>query len=153
MKIESQIGDTKAQQEGVWITYPGTDGQFLIVYENAPEPRKFFRDELSKARRRTRAAMIPTSVIEQITMARLVNCLVKDWRNLELDDKPFPFTPENCAFLMKIPAYADFISQEAADIENFGGNVEGSPASAELKSGALVEPGIRNEQAVPATAG
>jgi hypothetical protein len=155
MDISKIIGDKPKQEEGAWIKL-NEEVSFLVVYSDSRKPRNFFVSGFSKLRQKSRGKVPPIDKQQELTLDMLVKHVVKGWRGLEQKDPndpdgkkmiPFDYSEENCRKLLEdSTAIRDFISAEAADIENFGGSLdgegeedqEGGP-SGEMKSRSAVE--------------
>lgn len=125
MDIQKIFGDSAKQQDGIWAKHE-TGAEFLIVYSESKECRDFTSKEMSKARMKNRYRRdIPAEKMTEITLDLLVRKIVKDWKGLENKGQPFPFSPDNCRYLLENSAVLrDFVSAEAADPENFGIKLE-----------------------------
>ncbi len=139
MDIDKVAGSASAQEEGVWVDYLGTDWRFKVRYARSKKARQWIRNATHKASRKLRNPQdMPPEVSDKITMDWLANYIIQGWSGITSSGKALPFSAEACAVLLeKVPDVADFISNAAQDITNFGGevgSVEGSAAQAELKS-------------------
>lgn len=154
MDIAKVIGDKDSQQEGEWIEFK--EGvKFLLVYSDSKKPRTFFMNGFSKLRRKAHGKIPHADKQAELTLDMLVEHVVKGWEGLEQRDPsspkeepimvPFEYSKQNCRTLLEqSTVLRDFIAAEAADIENFGGNLEEDEAAeedgpkGELKSSAPV---------------
>lgn len=153
MDIANVIGNRDSQKEGEWIEYK--EGvRFLLVYSDSKKPRTFFMNGFSKLRRKAHGKLPAAEKQAELTLDMLVEHVVKDWEGLEQRDPnstpeepkmiPFPYSKQNCRTLLEqSTVLRDFVAQEAADLDNFGGNVDAAEEESneedgpkgELKSG------------------
>lgn len=120
MEISKLFGDKASQEEGKWVTHE-TGAEFKIRYSESKEARNYVTKRMSRARQKSRKAVVGGEAMAEITMDLLVLHIVTDWRKLEQDGQPFPYSQKNCRYLLEnAPALADFISVQAQDPENFG---------------------------------
>lgn len=139
MDILEYIGDSKSEQDGVWIDYTAEDGetaQFLIAATGNPRHTR----ELSRLQDKYAAEIRRGSntIHERIGREAAAKALLLDWRGLKKGEEPFPYSAENALFLLarSIPLRT-FVFDQASRSSNFA-QAEEEAAKAELKSGAPV---------------
>lgn len=108
MKISSVAVDPKAIEDGAWVKdLPEMDDLELKCRgQNSMAWRSVFRKEINKLPRnlRNRPDGLPLAVQDKINNKCLVEAGVVDWKNLELDDGPKPFSKELLAALIGDPS-------------------------------------------------
>ncbi len=88
--------DPKAEMEGTWETYPGTDMQFLIGRTSSPKYEAAIRTVRKKTRNRGQDELTERESKDLLAGAIAGNLLL-GWKNVEAEDS----TVEN-------PKYIDF---------------------------------------------
>lgn len=111
--------DEKMEREGVWTDLGlRTDSEFLLgsIYSARFQLTQsaMLREERLVA---NAAKTLTADDIEQRQVdfeCRLYACIVRGWKNVELDGKPFEYSPENAYELLRRSAPLRFIIKEHA---------------------------------------
>jgi len=113
----------KEQTEGRWVPYV-EDIEFLIARWNNPAHRskqhKLSKPHLRQIRKQN------TKVGEQVARKAMVGTVLLDWKNIEDNGEPIPFSVEKALEYMTDPAYEHlytFILGEAMDDEAYMADV------------------------------
>jgi len=120
MKLNIVATDQKAENEGVWVTYPHNEEiQIKIVRFNSKPVQKKFEQLYKLNRKALRSKKAQLEVMHQV----IAENVLKDWKGLEMEDgKPFKHSLENAKKLVSEEAYHDFVDwiiEESQNMYNF----------------------------------
>ena len=135
MDIKTITTSTETK-EGVWIPYPDdSDVSFKLAYTGENEYVDYTTERLTKARRGRRD--VPQERVRAIMIDALSKFIVRDWKGLESDGKPWPYSVENAKNLLTSSTkLRDFVVNEASEMDNFSKN-GASAEPEETATGAL----------------
>jgi hypothetical protein len=110
-----EIGGLQREDFQVWVPF-GDDAEVLIQYV----PREVLQQIRRKATRITWDRKHQKE--EQFDPIKADELLgrnaVKDWKGLTMNGEPYPYSPENCDFLMrKWVEFARFVNEVCVDLE------------------------------------
>lgn len=118
-----------SKQDGTWIEYG--DARFLIASAHSPAYKKALRNRVAK---------IPAHLLksqpqlaEKAAADVMATHVLLDWQGVTEDGKPLDPTPENRRKALDIPAFSDWVAEQAMNLANFQAEGEADDAAA-LKS-------------------
>ena len=121
MEIKGFIGDEEKQKQGVWVTHPDGDAEFLIAYWYSPAPRRFSEQQYAKNRRKAKKGLFPQELRDEIALETVVRHILKDWRGLTDNGEAFEYSQvRERELLTNGVELRNWIAEEAQDGENFG---------------------------------
>ena len=111
--------DPAAEDEGVW-TALGGDAEVRLARIGNRRYREALAARLKPYRRAIRAGSMPEEAIEKLVTEAVCETVLLDWRNLELDGEPVPYSPARALELLSDPAMRDLrdlVVELAGDME------------------------------------
>lgn len=120
-----------SKQDGTWIEYG--DARFLIASAHSPAYKKALRARVSK---------IPAHLLksqpqlaEKAAADVMATHVLLDWEGVTENGKPLEPTSEARRAALDIPAFSDWVAEQAMNLANFQAEGEADDAAA-LKSDA-----------------
>lgn len=102
------------KQNGTWIEYG--DARFLIASAYAPEYKKALRKRMGKIP--THLLKSQPALAEKAAADVMATHVLLDWEGVTEDGQAKAPTPENRRAAMEIPAFADWVAEQAMNIAN-----------------------------------
>ena len=109
-----EIGILKIKDYKLWLKF--LDAEVLMRYVNIEELRDIYKraSKTSWDRRHQKTEELDAAEAN----IQLGRAAVKDWNNITLDGEEFPYTPDNCDFLMsKWGEFSKFVNDSCSDIQ------------------------------------
>lgn len=118
--------NTKLEEEGTWVPYPYDEKieVLLVRFNSKPVQKKF--EQLYKVNRK---ALRSKKLQGEITRQVIAEDILKDWKGLEEDGKPFKYSKENALKLVNDPSAHDFVDWICDESQNLLNFVEGEDLS------------------------
>lgn len=112
MDIKKQYGTSeKLENEGVWV--PMGDGcQVKIARAGNKENRELIKRLVAPHKVALRNNRLPEDTLDTLTIEAMATTILLDWKGMEEDGKPVPYTKENAVRLLT--DYKDFRDQVSA---------------------------------------
>lgn len=128
MDFSTFRADTE-KENGVWIEYG--DARILIASANAAAYKKALRKKVAKIPQH----LIRTQpkIAEKAAADVMAEHILLNWEGLTDGGQPVEATPENRRKYLDIPAFADWVSEQAMNLANFQTEDEAADVAA-LKS-------------------
>lgn len=142
MNIASITPLPSLETAGKW--FPFEDAEVLIAPNQNPAHREALA-KLAKTKYRRALRKSDTTALEQMTCEAMVDTVLLNWKGLtetkDSKEVEIPFTRENALRLLKIVAFREFVSEEAANLSNFTAQ-EDEALKGDLKRISAMEPGV-----------
>jgi len=112
--------DAKKEQEGVWRDDIAEDIKIKIARIGNPNYQKKFQTLSKPHRRAIRRGTLSDDVAEKLLIQCLAETIVLDWKNIEVNGKPFPYSVENAIKLLTdLPELRNTINDIANELEGY----------------------------------
>ena len=105
--------DPRLEVDGVEVQLG--DATLTIARLNNPRAAAAY----ARNERRHRGAVVSEKIRETEMTEVLADCVLLDWKNVEMDGKPLEPTRENKIAALQIKDFADFVIEHARDFENY----------------------------------
>lgn len=86
---------------GVWVDL-GDGAQVKVARHGNPNHKRVVRELLKPYKQQVRNETLSDEIAERIQKDALIECLLLDWRGIELDGEELPFNRENVAKALQI---------------------------------------------------
>lgn len=103
------------KQNGTWIEYG--DARFLIASAYAPEYKKALRKRMAKIPGHLLKSQ--PALAEKAAADTMATHVLLDWEGVTDNGKPTEPTPENRRAALDIPAFSDWVAEQAMNLGNF----------------------------------
>jgi len=122
MDFKSVATDLEKESKGVWETYPGTDGEFLIARIRNQNFEDFALKLSEPHRQKARSGKLRESRARYIIAPAVAKHILLGWRKVQLDGKDVKYSPEKAMEFLQDKQYRDFyewVLKIANDGENY----------------------------------
>lgn len=119
-ELDSLFVDPEVGQEGVWVDFYGGSQLKLASIESMK-----YKSTMAKLARQHRIQLDEanedsTELVQKITAEALAKCVLLDWKGIQIDGKPVPYTWQvGMDAIQKSSKFRDFVSERAADTSLF----------------------------------
>lgn len=118
-----------AKQAGIWIDYG--DASFLIASAQTPTYKKALRKRVAKIPKHLLSSN--PEIGEKAAADVMAEHVLLDWKGVTKDGKPHKPTAENRRKALDVPAFGDWVAEQALTIGNYQDEGEADDVAA-LKS-------------------
>lgn len=111
--------DKSLEDEGVWNSIGG-DARIKLARIGNRRYRDALQARLKPHRRAIRAGTLPEEVTEALMTEVIAETVIQDWKNVELNGEPVPFSPQAALDILSDPEMKDLrdmIVELASDME------------------------------------
>jgi hypothetical protein len=107
VNIDSLATDTERERGGRWADYEGIGVRLARM--NNEDMDSFIRVEADEWRQRHSGGRLDEAAQRAIYLKAVATHVIRDWRDMERDGAPLPYSPETALALIKAPGFKDFL--------------------------------------------
>jgi hypothetical protein len=106
-----------ALDEGAWLALG--DAEIKIARLGSPRYQSAVTRRLKPHRESLELGVMSDADAQKITIELLADFILLDWKGVELDGKPLPYSRENAIQALGIEVFRTWVQEQARDLENF----------------------------------
>lgn len=106
-----------ALDEGAWIKLG--DAEIKIARIGSPKYQSAMMARLKPHRESIELGILKEDDAKKIEVEMLADFIVIDWKNMELDGAPLPFSRDNAIKALGIEMFRSWVKEHARNLENY----------------------------------
>ncbi len=118
--------------EGAWIELG--DASFRIARLGSPKYQSAVSRRLKPHRESIEQGVLKDADAVRIEIELLADFILLDWKSVELDAAPLPYSRENALRALNIELFRNWVREQARDLENFRAKETGEAIEAVAKN-------------------
>lgn len=118
--LRTLLAAAELEELGVWEHWPELEGaEFLIAHLGASNDKRQRLEERFREKHQVTDPVLPPVIREALFRESFYGTVIKGWRGVVLDGKPFEFSEANCRTLLRVRTFRSWIFRKASDVERF----------------------------------
>jgi hypothetical protein len=120
MELSTFKTDKSKENDGVWFEVDADGASVLVARAGNKKYAKLLEKITKPHRHALKSRNVSDELVERLMVEAMVGTILLDWKGLELDGKPLPYSPETAKeMLQEIPDFRRIIEDYSNDINSF----------------------------------